>query len=121
MITITDIRINLVKGDDKLKAYATIIINDSFLVSDLRVIESDDGFFVAMPSRRKRDGSFKDIAYPLNNDLRIDIEKQVLVAFEKSSGSRAISNIEHAEGIVRPDLLSAVEFGLTPKSVNSAK
>ena len=46
MITITDIRINLVKGDDKLKAYATIIINDSFLVSDLRVIESDDGFFV---------------------------------------------------------------------------
>ena len=70
MITITDIRINLVKGDDKLKAYGTIIINDSFLVSDLRVIESDDGFFVAMPSRRKRDGSFKDIAYPLNNDLR---------------------------------------------------
>ena len=121
MITITDIRINLVKGDDKLQAYATIIINDSFLVSDLRVIESDDGFFVAMPSRRKRDGSFKDIAYPLNNDLRIDIEKQVLVAFEKSSGSRAISNIEHAEGIVRPDLLSAVEFGLTPKSDNSAK
>lgn len=121
MITITDIRINLVKGDDKLKAYATIIINDSFLVSDLRVIESDDGFFVAMPSRRKRDGSFKDIAYPLNNDLRIDIEKQVLVAFEKSSGSRAISSIEHAEGIVRPDLLSAVEFGLTPKSDNSAK
>lgn len=121
MITITDIRINLVKGDDKLKAYATIIINDGFLVSDLRVIESDDGFFVAMPSRRKRDGSFKDIAYPLNNDLRIDIEKQVLVAFEKSSGSRAISNIEHAEGIVRPDLLSAVEFGLTPKSDNSAK
>ncbi|MFM8622134.1 MAG: septation protein SpoVG family protein [Holophagaceae bacterium] len=121
MITITDTRINLVKGDDKLKAYATIIINDSFLVSDLRVIESDDGFFVAMPSRRKRDGSFKDIAYPLNNDLRIEIEKQVLVAFEKISGSKTISNIDHTDGVVRPDLLSAEEFGLTPKSDNSLK
>ncbi|MFM8233918.1 MAG: SpoVG family protein [Holophagaceae bacterium] len=121
MINITDIRINLVKGDEKLKAYATIIINDSFLISDLRVIESDDGFFVAMPSRRKRDGSFKDIAYPLNNDLRIDIEKQVLVAFEKTSGSKAISNLENIDGVIRPDLLSAEEFGLTRKPDNSSK
>ncbi len=121
MITITDIRINLVKGDDKLKAYATIIINDSFLVSDLRVIESDDGFFVAMPSRRKRDGSFKDIAYPLNNDLRMSIEKDVLIAFEKTSGSKAISNMENIDGIVRPDLLSAEEFGLSPKVENPLK
>lgn len=64
MLNITDIRITKVEGDDKLKAFAALVIEDCFLVGDLRVVEGEDGYFVAMPSRRKRDGSFKDIAYP---------------------------------------------------------
>lgn len=119
MLNITDIRITAAKGDDKLKGYATLIIDDCFLISDLRIIETDDGFFVAMPSRRKRDGSFKDIAYPLNNDLRLEIEKKVLGAFEKTLGIKTSSSLEIQEGVVRPDLLSAEEFGLTPKPNNS--
>ena len=117
MLNITDIRINKVEGDDKLKAFAALVIEDCFLVGDLRVVESEDGYFVAMPSRRKRDGSFKDIAYPLNNPLREEIEEKVLLAFEAATGHRAISRIERGEAAqVRPDLLGVEEFGFTPKA-----
>lgn len=117
MLNITDVRITKVEGDDKLKAFAALVIEDCFLVGDLRVVEGDEGFFVAMPSRRKRDGSFKDIAYPLNNDLRETIEEKVLLAYEAATGTRAISRIEKGEvAQVRPDLLSVEEFGFTPKA-----
>jgi stage V sporulation protein G len=117
MLNITDIRINKVEGDDKLKAFAALVFDDCFLVGDLRVVESEEGFFVAMPSRRKRDGSFKDIAYPLNNTLREEIEEKVLLAYETATGRRAISRIERGEAAqVRPDLLGVEEFGFTPKA-----
>ena len=86
-------------------------------MGDLRVVESEEGYFVAMPSRRKRDGSFKDIAYPLNNTLREEIEEKVLLAYETATGRRAISRIERGEAAqVRPDLLDVEEFGFTPKA-----
>ena len=117
MLNITDIRITKVDGDDKLKAFAALVIDDCFLVGDLRVVEGEDGYFVAMPSRRKRDGSFKDIAYPLNNNLREQLEEKVLLAYEAATGNRAISRIERGEATqVRPDLLSVEEFGFTPKA-----
>jgi len=117
MFNITDIRITRVDGDDKLKAFAALVIEDCFLVGDLRVVEGEDGYFVAMPSRRKRDGSFKDIAYPLNNALREEIEERVLLAYETATGHRAISRIERGEAAsVRPDLLGVEEFGFSPKA-----
>ncbi|NWJ39540.1 MAG: septation protein SpoVG family protein [Geothrix sp.] len=117
MLNITDIRITKVEGDDKLKAFAALVIEDCFLVGDLRVVEGEDGYFVAMPSRRKRDGSFKDIAYPLNNTLREVIEEKVLLAYEAATGHRALSRIERGEAVqVRPDLLGVEEFGFTPKT-----
>lgn len=114
MLNITDIRITPIANDDKLRAYAAIVLDGAFLVSDLRVVEGEDGFFVAMPSRRKRDGSYKDIAYPLSNEVREALERRVLEAYEAASGKRAIAHAE-ADGIVRPDLLSVEEFGFTPK------
>ena len=117
MLNITDIRITRVDGDDKLKAFAALVIDDCFLVGDLRVVEGEDGYFVAMPSRRKRDGSFKDIAFPLNNETREAIEQRVLLAFEAATGAKAISRMETGEAsMVRPDLLGVEEFGFTPKS-----
>lgn len=117
MLNITDVRITKVDGDDKLRAFAGLVIEDCFLVGDLRVVEGEDGYFVAMPSRRKRDGSFKDIAYPLNNTLREEIEERVLLAYEAATGNRAISRIEREEATqIRPDLLGVEEFGFTPKT-----
>ena len=117
MLNITDVRITKVEGDDKLRAFAALVIDDSFIVGDLRVLENEEGYFVAMPSKRKRDGTFKDIAYPLNNDAREFIEQRVLLAYESSTGSRAISRIEQGDAAtVRPDLLTVQEFGFTAKT-----
>ena len=116
MLNITDVRINKIENDEKLRAFASIVIDDCFIVGDLRVVEGEDGFFVAMPSKRKRDGSFKDIAYPTNNEIREAIELRVLKAYETATGIKAVSQIEQGEpGPVRPDLLSVEEFGYTPK------
>ena len=116
MLNISDIRITKIDNDEKLRAYAAVVFEDCFIVGDLRVVEGEDGYFVAMPSRRRRDGSYKDIAYPLNNAFREELERRVLTAYEESTGRRAISRIEQGEaGIVRPDLLSVEEFGFTPK------
>jgi len=117
MINVTDIRINKVEGDEKLRAFVSIVIDDCFLVGDLRVLEGDEGYFVAMPSKRKRDGSYKDIAYPLSTEVREQLEQQILTAYETSTGHRAISRIERGDATtVRPDLLSVEEFGFTPKN-----
>ncbi|HNX32687.1 MAG TPA: SpoVG family protein [Holophaga sp.] len=117
MLNITDIRITRIEGDEKLRAFAALVLDGCFLVGDLRVLEGEDGYYVSMPSKRKRDGSFKDIAYPLSNEAREFIEKQVLLAYESATGARAISRIETGEdSMVRPDLLSVTEFGFTPKT-----
>jgi len=117
MLNITEIRINKVEGDEKLRAFASLVIDECFLVGDLRVLENEEGYYVVMPSKRKRDGSFKDIAYPLNTGAKDFIQEKVLLAFEDATGRKAISRIEQGEpGPVRPDLLGVEEFGFIPKS-----
>ncbi|MCE1229167.1 MAG: SpoVG family protein [Firmicutes bacterium] len=117
MLNITDVRIAKIDGDDKLRAFASIVIEDGFLVGDLRVLEGEEGYFVTMPSKRKRDGSYKDIAFPLNNEVREHIERKVLLAYETATGHRALSRMESEDSpTVRPDLLSVEEFGFTPKA-----
>jgi stage V sporulation protein G len=70
-----------------------------------------------MPSKRKRDGSFKDLAYPLDPDTKEFIEHKVLLAYEAATGNRAISRIEQGEAsLIRADLLGVEEFGFTPKA-----
>lgn len=119
MLNITDIRITKVEGDEKLRAFAAMVLDDCFLVGDIRVVEGEEGYFVAMPSKRKRDGSYKDTAYPLNNEAREAIEQKILLAYESATGNRAISRIEKGEtSTVRPDLLGVEEFGFTPKQSN---
>lgn len=116
MLNITEVRINKVEHDEKLRAFASLVLDGCFLLGDLRVIEGEEGFFVAMPSKRRRDGTFKDIAFPLNNETREHIEHAVLLAYENAVGVRAISRIEAGEAqIIRPDLLGVEEFGFTSK------
>lgn len=78
---ITEVRITL-KNEEKLKAFASITFDDSFVVRGLKVINGSQGYFVSMPSRRRKDGTFQDLAHPINNDLRKIIEDLVLDAFE---------------------------------------
>ncbi|MFH1239134.1 MAG: SpoVG family protein [bacterium] len=79
---ITEVRIYLVSGNDKLKAFANVTFDDCFLVGGLRVISGSNGLFVSYPSRKLKNGTFKDIVHPLNNDTRKLIEDKVLAAYE---------------------------------------
>ncbi len=80
---ITEVRVFPVTNEERLKAYATITIDNSFLIRDLRVISGNTGLFVAMPSRKLKDGTFKDIAHPLNSETRQMIETKVLAEYER--------------------------------------
>jgi stage V sporulation protein G len=71
-------------NEGKLKAYATMVIDNCFIIRDMKVIQGENGLFVSMPSRRKKDGTFKDIAHPLNQETRKTIEEKVIEEFEKA-------------------------------------
>ncbi len=79
---VTEVRIFPV-NEEKLKAYVTITFDDCFVVRDLKVINGNNGLFVAMPSKKRKDGTFKDTAHPLNNETRKMIEEKVLTEYEK--------------------------------------
>jgi len=79
---ITEVRVFPV-NEEKLKAYATITFDRCFVVRDLKVIQGNNGMFVAMPSKKRKDGTFKDTAHPLNTETREMIEAKVLAEYRK--------------------------------------
>ncbi|HEY3202662.1 MAG TPA: septation regulator SpoVG [Thermoanaerobaculia bacterium] len=70
-------------AEEKLKAYVSIVLDDCFLISDLKVIQGPNGLFISMPSKRKKNGEFKDVAHPLNRETRERMEKRILEEYEK--------------------------------------
>lgn len=99
-MVITEVKVYLAKDSGRLKAYATIVFDDCFIIRDLKVIEGDKGFFVSMPSRRRNDGSFRDIVHPLNSEMRKTIEEAIIkeyknvVQLEESGASVATAEDE---------------------------
>lgn len=81
---ITDVRVRKVEKEGKMKAIASITIDQEFVVHDIKVIEGDRGLFIAMPSKRTADGEFRDIAHPINSETRESIQKIILEAYENS-------------------------------------
>lgn len=79
---ITEVKVFPV-NEDRLKAYVTITLNNCFVVRDLKVINGNGGLFVAMPSKKRKDGQFKDIAHPLNQETREMIENSVFEAYKQ--------------------------------------
>jgi stage V sporulation protein G len=77
-------------NEGKLKAYATMVFDNCFIVRDMKIIKSDKGLFVSMPSRRKKDGSFKDIVHPLNSETRKNIEERVILEYNRTTGENAV-------------------------------
>src|SRR5678816_3722398 len=81
---ITDVQIFQVDAE-KLKAYVTITLDACFVVRDLKVIQGSAGLFVAMPAKKRKDGTYKDIAHPLNTDMRARMERVILDQYERST------------------------------------
>ena len=92
---ITEVKIYLA-NEGKLKAYATMVFDDCFIVRDLKVIKGDKGYFVSMPSRRKKDGSFKDIVHPLNAQTRKDLEQRIIQEYVKVTEDDKPAQVEGA-------------------------
>jgi stage V sporulation protein G len=81
-MNITDVRLKKVNSDGKMKAIASITIDDAFVVRDIRVIEGQNGLFVAMPSRKTPEGEFRDIAHPITSDARELIQSAILKEYD---------------------------------------
>ncbi len=80
---ITDVRLRKIETEGKLRAYVSITFDDSFVVHDLRVIDGNKGMFVAMPSKRLPNGDHKDIAHPINTEIREKIQNAVLDVYNR--------------------------------------
>ena len=83
-MTITDVRIRKIATEGKMKAIVSVTFDNEFVVHDIKVIEGQNGLFIAMPSRKTPDGEFKDIAHPINTDTREKIQTSILKAYEEA-------------------------------------
>ncbi|RMF92437.1 MAG: septation regulator SpoVG [Candidatus Schekmanbacteria bacterium] len=90
---ITEVKVYPV-DEEKLKAYVTIIFDNCFIVRDLKVINGKTGLFVAMPSRKKKDGTFKDLAHPLNSETRQKIEQKILEEYNKEILKKEVQSVQ---------------------------
>lgn len=81
---ITDVRVRRVAKEGKLKAVVSITMDDEFVVHDIKVIEGEKGFFIAMPSKKAIDGEYRDIAHPINSNTRERIQRTILERYEQA-------------------------------------
>ncbi len=81
---ITDVRIRKVEKEGKMKAVASITVDEQFVVHDIKIIEGEKGLFIAMPSRKAADGEYRDIAHPINSETRDRIQSLILEKYEET-------------------------------------
>ena len=89
---ITDVRVRKVAKEGKMKAVVSIMLDDEFVVHDIKVIEGEKGLFIAMPSRKASDGEYRDIAHPINSGTRDKIQQMILGKYET-----ALTEVEEEE------------------------
>ena len=83
---ITEVKVHPI-NEDKLKAFVTIVIEGCFVIRDIKIIEGTHGLFVAMPSKRRKDGQYKDIVHPLNQETRKQIEDRIFAEYKAQVSS----------------------------------
>lgn len=95
---VTDVRLRRISSEGKMRAIASITINDAFVVHDVRIIDGNNGLFVAMPSKRTAEGEFKDIAHPINSETREIIQTAVIKEYENRD--KTGENLENREEVI---------------------
>lgn len=91
---ITDIRIRKVSAEGKLKAYVTVTFDDSFVVHNVKIIEGENGVFIAMPSRKTKNGEYKDVAHPINTQFRTQLQDQILGEYHNMAPEEMTNTVE---------------------------
>lgn len=94
---ITEITISL-RDEEKLKAFVNVTFDDEFVVRGMKVIKGNSGYFISMPSRKMKDGKYRDIAHPIRNDFRQKIEKEILSEYRKTLEEKGGEFQEDIEG-----------------------
>jgi stage V sporulation protein G len=94
---ITDVRVRKIANEGKMKAIVSVTFDNEFVVHDIKVIDGQNGLFIAMPSRKTPDGDFKDIAHPINTETREMIQSAILAEYEK------VKNSAEAEAAAAPE------------------
>ena len=84
-MNITDVRVRKVAKQGKMRAVVSVTFDNEFVVHDIKVIEGERGLFIAMPSKKSADGEYRDIAHPINSDMRKVLQDTILEAFDKEA------------------------------------
>lgn len=79
---VTDVRIRKITKEGKMKAVVSITLDEEFVIHDIKIIEGEQGFFIAMPSRRTSDGEYRDIAHPINSETRMKVQDIILKKYQ---------------------------------------
>lgn len=111
---ITQIRVFPVH-EEKLKAFVSVILDDCFVVSDIKIIQGTSGLFVSMPSKKRKNGTFRDIAHPLNNETRRRFEEQIIARYREvmaETGGEAPPPLRELDD--RPELETSQSEPTTP-------
>lgn len=94
---ITEIRLTM-RNEEKLKAFANVTFDNAFVIRGMKIISGNKGLFISMPSKKRPDGTYQDIAHPVNTEMRRRVEKAVLDAYEKEVNRMEVSgNIKKEE------------------------
>ena len=96
-MTITDIRIRKISTASKMKAIVSVTFDDMFVVHDMKIIEGQNGLFIAMPSRKTPSGEYKDIAQPINSETLEELQRQILEHYEQMPEEELAMELEPSE------------------------
>jgi stage V sporulation protein G len=100
-MNITDVRVRKVAKQGKMRAIVSITLDNEFVVHDIKVIEGDKGLFIAMPSKKSVDGEYRDIAHPINSDMRKFLQDTILEAYDKAAvEEEADAAVETESGVI---------------------
>jgi len=90
---ITELRIHNVENDEKLRAYVTVTLDECLVIHGVKIIEGQNGLFIAMPSKKSSNGSFKDIVHPITTDFRNELQKKII---EEYNAGHTVSSVDES-------------------------
>lgn len=90
-MNITDVRVRKVNVEGKMRAIVSVTLDNEFVVHDIKVIEGENGLFIAMPSKKGNNGEYRDIAHPINSATREKIQQLILEAYQRELATAQVS------------------------------